>query len=387
LRDVWIQGAAMTRFTRHDAGARELVEEAVAAALRDARIDPGHVGAAYVANASAGIMTGQECVRGQVVLRHTGLMGVPIVNVENACASSATALHLGWQAIAGGIHECVVVIGCEKIDHRDRRKRRRAMNATFDLLDAADQFGPDAAGRGTNMYLDSLGTSTRFDSEVMSLLSVKNRFHGSLNEHAHHRETVTVEQVLDSPAVAGRLTSLMCAPLTDGAACLVLASTGRRRGHDGGVRIAASVLVSGRGDDMRRSYSVGIAARQAYDAAAIGPEDLDVVEMFDGTVLAELYLYRELGLCREGDEDRLVRERTVWLGGRLPVNPSGGLIARGHPMGATGAAQLVELTWQLQGRCGARQVPGARLGLAQIVGGWVGTDVAASCVHVLQGPG
>jgi acetyl-CoA acetyltransferase len=175
MRDVWIRGAAMTRFTRHEVGARELVEEAVASALRDARIEPGHVEAAYVGNASAGIMSGQESVRGQVVLRHTGLMGVPIVNVENACASSATALHLGWQAIAGGIHDCVAVIGYEKIDHRDRNKRRRAMNATFDLLDAAEQFGPDAAGRGTNMYLDGVGTSTRFDSEVMSVRSVKNR--------------------------------------------------------------------------------------------------------------------------------------------------------------------------------------------------------------------
>jgi acetyl-CoA acetyltransferase len=150
------------------------------------------------------------------------------------------------------------------------------------------------------------------------------------------------------------------------------------------VRIAASVLVSGRGDDMRQRYSVGAAARRAYEIAGAGPEDLDVVEMFDGTALAELYLYYDLGLCPEGGEEGLVRDRRVWLGGALPVNPSGGMLGRGHPIGATGAAQVVELTWQLEGRCGRRQVPDARLALAQVHGGWLGTDVAASCVHVLQ---
>jgi acetyl-CoA acetyltransferase len=247
----------------------------------------------------------------------------------------------------------------------------------------ADIFGPNA-GHDVNLHVHAVGTSTKFDRELLSLVSVKNRYHGSLNESAHHREAVTVEQVLESPTVAGTLTRMMCAPLTDGAACLVLCGPDFRHGRASRVRLAASVLISGRGDDMRRVYSVGATARRAYEMAAIGPEDLDVIEMFDGTSLAELFLYKELGICREGEEERLVRERVVWLGGRLPVNPSGGLIGRGHPIGATGAAQVVELAWQLEGRCGARQVPGARVGLAQVAGGWVGTDVAASCVHVLQ---
>ena len=383
MRDVWIRGAAMTHFTKHDRGARELVEEAVAGALADAGLEPRQVDAAFAGNASGGLMYGQESVRGQVVLRRSGLTGVPIVNVENACASSATALHLGWQAVAGGAHDRVVVIGYEKMDHRSRPRRRQAINATMDLDEAAELFGPEAA-RERYLQLDAMGTSRQFSRELLSLLSVKNRYHGSLNELAHHRQPVTVEQVLASPAVSGSLTSLMCAPLTDGAACLVLCSSGSRHGRAGGVRVAASVLLSGRGDDMRRRSSIQETARQAYEAAGVGPEDLDVVEVADVTSLAELYVYRELGLCREGDEERLLKERTVWLGGRLPVNPSGGVLARGHPMGATGAAQVVELTWQLEGRCGQRQVPASRLALAQVAGGWIGTDVAASCVHVLQ---
>jgi acetyl-CoA acetyltransferase len=384
VREVLVQGAAMTRFTKHvDRSARDLVEEAVAAALHDAEVEPRHVQAAYVGNASAGLMSGQECLRGQVVLRRTGLMGVPIVNVENACASSATALHLGWQAVAGGAHDCVVVLGYEKVDHRDRRKRERAMNATMDLAEAADVFGPRAVSQG-NLYMDALGTSTQFDRELLALLSVKNRSHGALNHCAHQREEVTVRQVLDSPAIAGSLTRLMCAPPTDGAACLVLCSADSRLGRTARVRIAASVLTSGRADDMRRRYSVSITARRAYEIAGVGPDDLDLVEMYDATALAELYLYRELGLCQEGGEPALVSDRQSWLGGRRPVNPSGGMISRGNPMGATGAAQVVELVWQLEGRCGARQVPAARLGLAQTVGGWLGSDVAASCIHVLQ---
>jgi len=390
MRDVWIRGTGMTRFARHvDRNARDLVEEAVAAALRDAHVDPRDVRAAYVGNAAAGLMTGQECVRGQVVLRRTALMGVPIVNVENACASASTALHLGWQAVAGGIHDCVVVVGYEKIDHRDRRRTDRVINGTMDLAEVAELFGAQA-GQERNVYVDVLGASVdeqgrdRYDRELLALVSVKNRLHGSLNPCAHHQEEVTVEQVLSSPRVGGVLTRMMCAPLSDGAACIVLCAAGFGRARSGGARIAASVLSSGRGDDMRRRFSVGLAARRAYEMAGIGPEDLDVVELYDATAQSELGLYPHLGLCADGDWARLVRDRVTWLGGRLPVNPSGGLLARGHPIGATGLAQVVELTWQLEGRCGARQVPTARLALAENTGGWMGTDVAACCIHVLQ---
>jgi acetyl-CoA acyltransferase len=390
MREVWIRGASMTRFARHvDRTARDLVEEAVAGALADAGLDAADVQSAYVGNAAAGLVGGQESIRGQVVLRHTGLLGVPIVNVENADASSSTALHMAWQAVAGGLRDCVVVLGYEKLDHRDRGRIARAMNATMDLTELADVFGPNA-GQERNVMLDLSGATSsgdgeyRFDRELLAEVAVKNRHHGSLNPCAHLQAPVTVEQVLGSRTVAGPLTKLMCAPFSDGAACLVLCSGDLRRGRRGGVRIAASVLASGRGDDLRRPPSAVTAVREAYELAAAGPEDLDVIELHDATAVIELYVYERLSLCPPGEVDRLVRERTTWLGGRLPVNPSGGLIARGHPMGATGAAQIVELAWQLEDRCGARQVPEARLGLAYSVGGWVGSDVGACCVHVLQ---
>jgi acetyl-CoA acetyltransferase len=390
VRDVWIRGAGMTRFARHvDRGARELVEEAVGAALHDAEVDPREVRAAYVGNAAAGLMTGQECIRGQVVLRRTPLMGAPIVNVENACASSSTALHLAWQAVAGGVYDCVAVVGFEKIDHGDRWKADRAVNATMDLAEVDDIFGP-GAGRERNVYVDMLAASAdaegreRFDRDLLALVAVKNRRHGALNPSAHHQEEVTVEQVLHAPVVGGAVTRLMCAPMTDGAACLVLCAGGFERARSGGARIAASVLTSGRGDDMRRRFSVGEAARQVYEMAGVSPEELDVVELYDATAVSELHLYAELGLCQAAEVDRFVRDGVTALGGRLPVNPSGGLLGRGHAIGATGVAQLVELTRQLEGRCGPRQVPGARLALAENTGGWLGSDVAACCVHLLR---
>jgi len=390
VRDVWIRGAAMTRFGLHpDRSARELVEEAVAGALKDARIEPSDVQAAFVGNAAAGLITGQESIRGQVVLRHTGLMGVPIINVENADASSSTALHLAWQAVAGGIRDCVAVVGYEKLDHRDRNRAYRALNATMDLTELADVFGP-RAGHERNVLLDLSGATSsgdgryRFDRELLAEVAVKNRYHGSLNPCAHLQSPVTLEQVLSSRTVTGPLTKLMCAPFSDGAACLVLCSGDHRRSRQGGVRIAASVLSSGRGDDLRRLPSAVPAVREAYELAAAGPEDLDLIEVTDATSIVEMYVYERLALCPTEDIPKLVRERTTWLGGRLPINTSGGLIARGHPMGATGAAQIVELAWQLEGRCGARQVADARMGLAYSVGGWIGSDVGACCVHVLQ---
>jgi acetyl-CoA acetyltransferase len=379
----------MTCFGKHvHRTSRELVEEVVAGALRDADLEPNDVQAAYVGNALAGVISGQESMRAQTVLRRTGLMGTPIVNVENADASGSTALHLAWQAVAHGIHDCVVALGYEKLDHQDRARSYRAINSGMDLSELSDIFGP-GAGQEQSVLLQLSGAHSRgdgrdrFRTEPLALVSVKNHLHASLNPFAHYREAVTVEQVLAAKRVAGPLTRLMCAPLSDGAACVVLCAPDLRRARRGGARIAASVLRSGRGDDLRRPMTLRAAARRAYETAGLGPEDLDIAEVHDVTAIAELFVCGELGFCPGGDVERLVVDRTTWLGGALPVNTSGGMLARGHPLGATGIAQVVELTWQLEGRCGRRQVPLARAGLADNVGGWIGADVGAGVIHIL----
>jgi acetyl-CoA acetyltransferase len=214
-----------------------------------------------------------------------------------------------------------------------------------------------------------------FESIPLAQVSVKNHYHASLNPCAHYRAQVTVDQVLASRQIAGKLTQLMCAPLSDGAACLVVCAADFAACRRGGARIAASVLRSGRGDDLRAAWSLGPSLTRAYDGAGLGPDDIDVAEVHDVTSIGELFACARLGFYRLGEAARVMEERTTWLGGRLPVNPSGGLIARGHPLGATGIAQVVELTWQLEGRCGARQVESARTALAHNVG--------AGAIHIL----
>ena len=391
MRDVWIRGVSTTRFGKHlERTGRELAEEAVRSALRDADVEAHHVQAAFVGNAAEGLMSGQESIRGQVVLRRTGLMGVPLVNVENGCATASTALHLGWQAVAGGMHDWVLVLGWEKLCSEDRARPLLALNASTDLTELAEVFGGE---RGTrrSAFLDLYGAfaagngEDRFSRESLALISVKNHQHGALNPCARYPRTVTLEEVLGSRQVSGPLTLLMCSMLSDGAACVVLSASPPPLGEPG-VRIAASALASGRGDDLRRQTAVQRAVREAADTAGMGLEDMDVVELHDATSVAELALYEEVGLCPRGDAEQLLRDRVTWLGGRVPVNTSGGLLARGHPMGATGLAQVIELALQLQGRCGGRQVPGARVGLAENAGGWVGSDAAACCIHVLERP-
>jgi acetyl-CoA acetyltransferase len=362
---------------------------AVREALSDADIEARDVQGAYVGNAVSGLMNGQESIRGQVVLRNTGLLGVPIVNVENACASSSTALHLGWMAVASGMYDCIVVVGYEKLYDPDKLKSFRAFDASMDLDELERTFGNRTSSeRSVFMDLYAMISNGKddgqMDPDALALVSVKNHHHGALNPYSQYREEVSVEQVLGARTVVPPLTVLMCAPLSDGAASLVLTSADFRGSGVKGVRIAASVLASGRGDDVAKASAVDRAVTRAYEVAGVGSEDLDVIELHDATATAELHLYEQLGLCAPGEAARLVRDRVTWLGGSTPVNPSGGLLSRGHPIGATGAAQIVELTWQLQGRCDSRQVPDAHLALAQNAGGWIGTDAAACAIHILE---
>ena len=392
----------MTRFGKYlDRGMRDLAEEAVRNALQDASLDIQEIQAAYVSNSVAGLITGQEAIRGQVVLRHTGLMGVPIVNVENACASASTAFHLAWMAVASGLYECVLALGVEKLSDPDKAKSLRAFNSAVDVSELAEiekRLGRSSGGTSDrslfmDLYLsilnsgasDSQGAVEGITREQMALVSVKNHYHGSLNPYAQYREEVTLEQVLQSRQVVGPLTVLMCSPLGDGAAAVLIAS--EEFAHSKGLkgpRVDASVLVSGRGDDRSMAPSTRRAATKAYEMAGISPEDVDVAEVHDAVAPAELSIYEDLRFCAPGEGPKLVADRITWLGGRLPVNTSGGLLSRGHPIGATGLGQIVEVVWQLQGRAGKRQVENCKVGLTQNGGGHIGFDAAALAVHLFS---
>jgi len=408
---VVIAGVGMTKFGKfHDRGLKSLAGEAVGDALKDAGLEPSDVQLAVVGNAVAGLITGQECIRGQVVLREAGIGGIPIFNVENACASGSSAFHLAWSQVMSGRVDVALALGVEKLTHPDKAVSFQAFSSAVDVelvmqlmeaLKAAPKQASDGGktagggdgggGGGKSMFMDIYAAIIRghmaqygTTQETIAKVAVKSHHHGSLNPRAQYQDEVTVEEVLASREVAYPLTLLMCSPIGDGAAAALIVSPeyAKKKGLDG-PKVAASIIVSGNLPDSGNELAEPRAAKLAYEMAGLGPVDIDVAEVHDATAAAEILAYEDLGFCARGEGGKLVEDGITTLGGRLPVNTSGGLVSKGHPVGATGIAQLCEVSWQLRGEAGARQVDGARVGLAQNGGGFLGNDAAAQAVHIL----
>ncbi len=405
---AYIAGVGMTRFGKHmETGLKALGAEAVRAALADAGVEPSRIEAAYVANAAAGLVTGQECIRGQVILRSIGIGRIPVVNVENACASASTALHQACAMVSAGYYDVVLALGVEKLYHPDKRKSFAAFSGAVDveslgafleaLKQSAKEQGAESAASGAgekrSMFMDIYAAAARAHMErygttreQLAAVAAKNSFHGSLNPRAQFREVLTVEDILSAPVIAEPLTRPMCSPIGDGAAAVIVVSERKARslGLPNPVRVVSSVLHSGWDHNPDEPGTVELCAREAYEEAGVGPADIDVIELHDASAFGEIMAYESLGLCGKGEGGPLVESGATRLGGRIPVNTSGGLLRKGHPVGATGIAQIVELTEQLQGRCDGRQVEGAKVALAQNGGGAIGADAAAMCVTILM---
>jgi acetyl-CoA acetyltransferase len=374
----------MTRFEKSSRTLRELAGEAVRDALADANVEVGDVEAAYVGNAAAGLVTGQEMIRGQVMLRPLGIEGIPIFNVENACASAASALHLGWQAVETGMQRVVLCLGAEKLTHDDKSVGMNAIGTAIDMerrVELVEAVGTsDDGGAQRSFFMDLYADMARrymrasgATPEHFAQVVVKNQHNGALNPRAQYGGELTVEDVLESRAIVDPLTLLMCSPISDGAAAVVLRSEGA------GPRIRASVVRSG----DSAGESVSRTGRAAFEQAGLGPDDLDVAEVHDASAPAELILYEQLGIAEAGGAPDVIASGRTRLDGELPVNTSGGLLSKGHPIGATGIAQVCEATWQLRGEAGPRQVDGARVALTENGGGWLEGDSAAVAVHIL----
>jgi acetyl-CoA acyltransferase len=392
-----------------ESSVRSLATAAVDEALADAGVGVGDVDMVVFANAGEGVLTGQEMIRGQVVFHGYGFGGIPIMNVENACASASTALQVACMAVETGTAGVAVAVGAEKLTNPDKRRTMAVFSAAVDFDDMPglrEQVRRDLLGIGDKPDTDVgagpvrsalmdvyAGTAARFFARGggsvtdAAAVAVKNRAHAALNPHAQFREHVTLEQVLNSRMIADPLRLLMCSPVADGAAAVVVCPENRARslGTTRPVRIEACSLRSGGSGDIESNGAVRRAALAAYDAAGVGPTDLDVVEVHDAAAPAELWTYEQLGLCETGGAPALLADGATRLGGRCPVNPSGGLLSRGHPVGATGLAQIVELVDQVRGRCGPRQVDGARLALAQNSGGHLSGEEAVAVVTILSG--
>jgi acetyl-CoA acetyltransferase len=405
--NAYVAGVGMTRFSRMmDRGLKSIGGEAIEAALADADIEKKDVQAAWMSNAAAGVLTGQECIRGQVVLRGIGMGGLPVVNVENACASASTAFNQACAMVTAGLYDVVIACGAEKMYLEDKAKVFGAFMGAVDveqlksilegLQKSAGASGAKTAAKGAgqnrSMFMDIYAAAARshmarFGTRVehFAMISAKNSYHGSLNPRAQFREAVTVEEVLAAPMIAEPLTRPMCSPIGDGAAAVLIVSERKKRelGLTNAVRVASSVLHSGWDHDTGSEGLSEVCAREAYAESSLGPKDLSLVELHDASAPAELMAYESIGLCGKGQGGRMIADGETKLGGRIPVSTSGGLLRKGHPIGATGIAQIVEITEQIQGRSGARQVNGARAGLCHNGGGNIGSDAAAQCVTIL----
>jgi acetyl-CoA acetyltransferase len=380
MREVFIIGAGMTQFGKHtDRSLRDLGREACLSTLQDAGVNPKKIKAGYCGNALAPAIQGETGV-GQNVFWEVGINEIPIVNVENACASGSTALREGWMAIAGGFYDMVIVAGVEKTV---MPKGAMLDVGAAELETKLGDVFPGQFALIAQKHMERYGTTR----EQLAKVSVKNHFNGSLNPYAQFQKQFTVEEVLNSPVVADPLTLFSCCPNSDGAAALILCSKKKaQKMKVRAVRIAASILTSGTYNNQRDITGWEIekrAAERAYEMASLGPKDIDLVEVHDAFTISEIIHYEDLGLCAPGGGGRLIDEGVTELGGRIPVNPSGGLLAKGHPVGASGVAQVVEIVWQLRGEAGKRQVKNARVGLAQIMGGYKEWDTRACTIHII----
>lgn len=394
MSNVAIVGTGMTEFGKFpDASLGDLAQQAAREALADAGVTPSEVEAVYAGNAIAGLILGQEMIRGQVALAELGLGPVQLFNVENACASGSSAFNLAVQAVRAGSVKVALVVGTERMVHHDRSRAGEALKSAADVTKLPEYerefYGAADDGRPRAFFMDLYAKSAveytdRTGATVDDLadVAVKSREYAAHNPRAQFRKPVTREEVLASRIISEPLTLMMCSPIGDGAAAVVVADAEFAQKRDiPAVKVLASAQVAGMDPAVEPAER---AAHLAYETAGAGPEDIDVVELHDAAAPAELMLCEQLGLAAPGQGAGLLASGQTRLGGRVPVNPSGGLMARGHPVGATGVAQLVELAEQLRGRSGARQTKGARIALAENHGGYMAGDPAAAVVTILQ---
>ena len=367
-----------------DSSLQTLAQPVVEAALRDAGVQAAQLEAAYVGNALGGLMQGQETMLGQMLLPESGIQGIPVHNVKNACSSGADAMALAWSAVAYGQYDCVLVLGVEKMTHPDRTRAMAALASASDRqpTDPGRSVFMDLNAERAKNYMRRYGATPRH----FALCAAKNRFHASLNHKAAVRTLMDADAILQDRMVLDPLTRAMCGGIADGAAAVVLVSSAFARRHGlHGPKVRASCVVSGQ--PQRSADAPSASARcgvLAFTAAGLDPRDVSLAEVHDPTAPQEFIDIEDLGLCAPGQAFVLTESGQTQLGGRMPVNVSGGLTCRGHPVGATGVAQIVELSRQLSDRAGPAQVAGARWGLAQMAGGLLGSDSAVACVHLLE---
>ncbi len=408
MEKVYVIGGSVTKFGKQpERNMKSLAEEAVTGALQSANLEIKDLGGAWVGNCVQGIFDGQEMIRGQVVLHTMGIHSIPIINVENACASSATALNGAWAQVALGEMDVALVVGMEKMFSQDKAKSLAIFNAAMDVEILADiaaamkaseakaekereaggaektkktgdrSIFMDLYASGARAHMEKYGTTQR----QLAAIASKNHFHSSMNPLAQHQKEFSIEEIMNDVEVAYPLTRLMCSPVGDGAAAAIICSEAyaKKIAHKRATEIAACMLTSG-----GSAGSLNRLAKKAYERAGIGPEDIDIAEVHDATAFGEVSSTEDLMFCAPGEGGPFGEAGHTTLGGKLPVNVSGGLESQGHPIGATGIRQVVELYWHLTNQVGKRQVEGAKVGLAQNAGGTTPKGEGAFSVTIIK---
>jgi acetyl-CoA acetyltransferase len=406
---IFVAGVGMTAFGRHlDRSIKQLTREAVEAALADAGCEAAALEFAAFSNSMQGHMEGQHSVRGQIALRAMGIDAIPVVNVENACASGSSALAVAAAALGSGMADVALAVGVEKLFSDDRSRMFSAFDSGWDVSTAgvnreyllalgAGVEIPDGSqsDRPYSVFMDVYAALARqhmrlhgSTQEQFAAVAAKNHRHSVHNPLAQYRKPFTTEEVLSAPPITYPLTVPMCSPVSDGAAAVVLC-TERALARLGRRRAIALRAISSRGGSERAADALDRhvtrrAAAAAFEQAGLGPADVSLAEVHDATAVGEVIELEALGLFEPGAAGPAAVSGATELGGRLPVNPSGGLECRGHPVGATGLAQIFELATQLRGEAGVRQVEGARVAVAENGGGLIGVEEAVVCVTVLS---
>ena len=364
MREVVVAGIGLVRWQRYeDQEIYDFGSEAILNALKDADMEWNDIQVAFCGSVYQGTGAGHQ------VIKEIGLTGIPIVNVENACSSGASAFRLAYQSIAAEIYDIVLAVGFEKMP------RGPIPSTAFRPyeLKMGFNFQPGNYANEAVCYMTETGATV----EDFSRVTVKNRRNGALNPNAHFQTPVTLEEVMNSRMIARPLRLLHCCPLSDGAAAIILSSRDRLKSKSTAIVVAASVLASGvyGGAGAVKSIKfppsfdiVEFSAKQAYEISGCGPEDIYVVQAYDTVAPSELWNIEKLGFCKKGEAPKLLREGSLDINGKLPVNTDGGLMSRGHPLGATAAGQICEIVLQLRGQAGPRQVPGAKIGLTHARG-------------------
>lgn len=409
MTKVYVAGVGMTPFGKFlDRSVSQLSVEAANAALDDSGCAADRVDSVFFANSAQGVMEGQHSIRGQIALLPLALGNAPVVNIENACASAATAFNMACAHIRAGLSDVALVVGAEKMFSADRALSFSIFDGSWDVHtvdasverllrmgdgmatppefvnDAPHSVFMDVYQAFAKFHMRNFGTTVR----QIAAVAAKNHRHSVHNPLAQYRRDFSIDQILDSPMIVWPLTLPMCSPISDGAAAAVVCSEAglRRLGSQRACEVRASVLLGGgrrAPEDLRLEVS-HIAAKRAYELAGVGPEDVNVAEVHDATAFGEIQQTENLMLCGFGEGGPLAESGATTLGGKVPVNPSGGLESRGHPIGATGLAQIHELVVQLRGEAGVRQVAGARVAVAENGGGLIGVESGAVVVTILS---